>query len=499
MEIQIKPIELTVENIAKAESTELLEMALHLYDIKDETERTYLRGFIEMRGGKLGCAPLVKRTLNQYERQNKKLQLQYQVNYDGEGREIQLARDGKGVPLATMDNILTIMQRDPFYDGIQYNLLTNCAEIHQDFTVRRWSDTDEAESMHYLEREYGIYAERKHTDALRIFFREREYNPILDMVKALEWDGTERCEHFLTEWAKAEDTPYTREVSRLIFAGGINRLFLPGCKFDDVPILIGTNQGEGKSTLVKWLAINDTYFAEVTEMDGQRGIEQLEGAWICEIAELLALTKTKEQEAVKSYITRQRDKYRKPYDKQVSEYPRRCVFIGTTNNRQFLKDKTGNRRFYPVEVHSNGYFLYEHEAECREYILQCWAEASEKYRKGQMPNYANRALLDDFKAAQEAAMEDDWRVGAIEKYLDAQPLGSLVCVRQLKREALTMGDFAQDPTAKESQEIGVIMNKFSNWERCDKPQYTPNYGRQRCWRRVGEINISAENADELPY
>jgi predicted P-loop ATPase len=83
-----------------------------------------------------------------------------------------------------------------------------------------------------------------------------------------------------------------------------------------VPVLIGTHQGEGKSTLVRWLAIHDKYFSEVTEMDGQRAIEQLAGAWICEIAELLAMTKAKEVESVKSYITRQRDKYRKPYGLQ---------------------------------------------------------------------------------------------------------------------------------------------------------------------------------------
>ncbi len=156
---------------------------------------------------------------------------------------------------------------------------------------------------------------------------------------------------------KAEDNEYTREVSRLIFAGGIHRLYSPGCKFDDVPVLIGTSQGEGKSTIVRWLAIHDDHFTEVTEIDGQKGVEQLEGAWICEIAELLALTKAKEQEAVKSYIARLKDKYRKPWGKNTDELPRRCIFIGTTNNEQFLRDKTGNRRFYPVKVNSKGQFI----------------------------------------------------------------------------------------------------------------------------------------------
>ena len=248
---------------------------------------------------------------------------------------------------------------------------------------------------------------------------------------------------------KAEDSKYTREVSRLIFAGGINRLYDPGCKFDDVPVLIGTTQGEGKSSIVRWLALQDEFYSEVTEIEGQKGIEQLEGAWMCEIAELLALTKAKEQEAVKSYITRQKDKYRRPYDRQTTEYPRRCTFIGTTNNEQFLKDKTGNRRFYPVKVHSSGYWLFDHETECREYIRQCWAEAKAKYDKREMPNYADKELRDAYKAAQDRAMEDDWRIGVIEEYLSRKSVGALVCIKQIANEALSSNpDFPQNPTPK---------------------------------------------------
>ena len=492
------PEELTDKSIAKMDMKQLVNSAMLVFDVPVKTEQLRLKALIEVRARELKCAPTIKSLLSAYEKEDMRLRREY-ASLEDETYDIQLATDGKGVPMPTMDNILKIMREDLHYSNIHYNLLTNCAEIHCNGEIVRWSDTDEAESLHYIESKYGIYADRKHADALRILFREREYNPILDIVDALEWDGVERCEEFLIKWAKVDDSAYSREVSRLIFAGGINRLYNSGCKFDDVPILIGTNQGEGKSSLVKWLAINDQYFSEVTETEGQRAIEQLEGAWICEIAELLALTKTKEQEAVKSYITRQRDKYRRPYDRQTTEYPRRCVFVGTTNNRYFLKDKTGNRRFYPVEVHSNGYDLYAHEQECRDYIIQCWAEAAHKYKQGNMPNFANQELVKEYQAAQNEAMEDDWRVGAIEQYLANKVAGDCVCVRELKREALTLGsDYAQDPTPKESQEIGVIMNRFADWNRIGL-FYTADYGRQRCWRKGGTTLENAQNSDELPF
>ena len=216
------------------------------------------------------------------------------------------------------------------YQNIHYNEMLGCAEIHGK-EVERWTDADEAQSMRYIEEAFGLYSKDKHAAALRILFNERKYNPLRDIVDSIKWDGKERCAFFLRDWAKVDDEPYTREVSRLIFAGGIHRLYAPGTKFDDVPILIGIKQGEGKSSLIRFLAINDQYYGEVNLMEGQQAIEQLRGKWICEISELLALTKSKEQEAAKAYITRQVDSYRKPWDKNVSDLPRRCIMIGTTN------------------------------------------------------------------------------------------------------------------------------------------------------------------------
>ena len=395
-------------------------------------------------------------------------------------------RDRNGRPLPTISNFVTILENCDAYKNIRYNELWARAEVHEMVngkpTIRGWNDADEARSMFFIETHFGIYSKEKHSAALKILFDERRYNPLRDIVDDIKWDGKNRIEQFLQRWAKCEDGAYTREVSRLIFAGGIHRLYAPGTKFDDVPILIGTRQGEGKSTLVRWLAINDIYYGEINVIEGQQAIEQLQGKWVCEIGELMALTKSKEQEAVKAYITRAIDSYRKPYEKNVTEFPRRCIFIGSTNDAAPLIDKTGNRRYYPVEVHSDAYDLYKHEDECRDYILQCWAEARERYRAGTMKNFADERYVDLYRQAQENAMQDDWRVGAIQEFLSKKLPGDLTCIREVCHRALSPNsDFPKEPSLAESKDIGRILNKLSDWERVNSPKRVGAYGTQRCW------------------
>lgn len=414
----------------------------------------------------------------------------------------------KNVPLKTVDNFLLVMRNDSYYSGVRFNEMSGRAEVHNtigdNVVIEKWSDTHEAASRAYIEGKYQIYDVGKHSDALRILFEERKYNPVKELVEGEKWDGEERCVHFLNRWAKVEDSDYTREVSRLIFAGGIHRLYAPGTKFDDVPILIGTKQGEGKSSLIRYLAINDQFYGEVAQMEGQQSIEQLSGKWICEISELLALTKTKEQEAVKAYITRQVDTYRKPYDKQVTDLPRRCIFIGTSNNSNPLSDKSGNRRWYPVYVNCVGYDIFDHEDEIRAYIQQCWAEALFKYNMGEMPNFANRKYIDLYREAQENAMQDDWRVGAITQFLETKGPGEYTCVRELCHKALSPNpDFPRDPGFTESKDIGMIMNKLPDWEPAGRHRIE-GYGQQRSWKKkesAKQAPIDLENLKniELPF
>lgn len=389
-------------------------------------------------------------------------------------------------PKNEIANFVNIMKSDDHYAGIRFNELSGRAEVHRvdgdKLTITPWSDADEAQSMMYIESNFGLYSKDKHTAALRILFRERTYNPIRDIVDGIKWDGEPRCQDFLHRWAKVEDTPYTREVSRLIFAGGINRLYLPGCKFEDVPILMG-KQRSGKSSLIRFLAINDDYFGELKDMEGQQAIENLQGKWILEIPEMSAFTKAKDQESIKAFVSRQRDQYRKPFDRNTTELPRRCIFLSTSNDLNPLVDKTGNRRWYPIEVHSDGYEIFDHEAEIREYALQCWAEAKAKLKTEEMQPFANRNLLKDFAEAQDNAMQDDWRVGAIQAYLERKLPGELTCVREVAHRALSANpDMPKEPSLVESKDIGKILNMFSDWERIGSKRIA-NYGVQKCWRK----------------
>lgn len=141
-------------------------------------------------------------------------------------------------PAITINNFYLIMTNDAQYEAIRFNELRGMPEIHMNGSVRLWNDADEAESMRYIEENYKLYSKDKHMAALRMLFAERKYNPIIDLIDSVKWDGEERCASYLTKWAMVDDNEYTREVSRLIFAGGIHRLYLPGCKFEDVPILM---------------------------------------------------------------------------------------------------------------------------------------------------------------------------------------------------------------------------------------------------------------------
>lgn len=459
------------------------ELMLELMDEEPE-ERSRLSALISLKAKELGVEKEFKAVMKSYNEADRKLAAEYKRSWQKEHSKIQLDFDGNGKPLSSIDNFVKVFEGDEKFSGIRLNLLTRSAEQIREGVSCKWQDADDAEARRYIEKEYRFHNNQKCEDALRIILRKNQYHPVKEVIEGIKWDGESRVYKFLHKWTNCEDTPYTREVSRLIFAGGIHRLYNPGCKFDDMPVLIGTRQGEGKSTFIRWIALKDEFFTEVTEFEGQKGIEALEGAWICEVSELLALTKTKEQEAVKSYLSRLNDRYRAPFDKRVADNPRQCIFIGTTNKEQFLTDKTGNRRFYPVKVNQSGYELFDKEQEVKEYIKQCWAEALVLFRQGELKPYADRSLYEVIRRKQANAVEDDYRVGMVKDYLEDK---DEVCILQLWQEALQMGIYSK-PEKKDSNELSLIMQSLSEeWEKQPKPKRMKHYGLQKWWKRVGEI------------
>ena len=405
-----------------------------------------------------------------------------------------LESNGRGGIATTINNFVAILDNDPAFTGIKFNLLTDAPYIDG----RKWQDSDDAWLRNEIEAKYHIHSRVKAEDAFRIVLRKREYHPVREMIDSLVWDGESRIYTLLTKWLKVEDSDYAREVSRLIFAGGIHRIYRPGCQFDDVPVLIGTKQGEGKTSFLRWLAMEPEFFGEVKEIDGQKGAEALEGKWICAFDELLAMTRAREQEAVKSYITRCTDHYRRPYARYTSETPRQCIFLGTTNQRVFIADKTGGRRFYPVVVNCDGYVLHDQYEQIAADIRQCWAEAKYLFDKGELLPCAKRELLNDIRAQQADASEDDYRIAEIEEYLyKKRKVGDLTCVKQIWVYALGMPE-DRPITTKDSRDIGLIMQNMRCWERSGN-QYMQGYGKPKTWRKVapmGEEDIKKEPETE---
>ncbi len=391
----------------------------------------------------------------------------------------------------TVENMILILENDEKLAGhIMYNEFNNSYEYHEDGEIpRSWKDSDDARVMAYMEKSYGIYNANKYAQALAIVMERHVYNPLKDLIEHEKWDGVERIDSFLKDILKcdcsdksAED--YYIEVSRMIFYGGIARLYKPGVKFDYMPILIG-EQGVGKSTIVDWLALNTQYYKEVTTIDGKDGIECLEGGWICEFSELLAMTRQKDVQSMKAFVTRTADKYRKPYDKYVSTIPRKCIFIGTTNDSEFLTDTTGNRRYLPVEVSIPRGELFDNEEYIKSYILGCWREALYKMKKND--NFylsIPHKYQDTVESMQEHRVIEDPRLSELDGFLSKKEVGDKVCSRMIWAEAFK--GIIKDATRGDFKIISGYMNRFKNWKRYDTTITFEKYGKQKYWIKMRE-------------
>ena len=173
---------------------------------------------------------------------------------------------------------------------------------------------------------------------------------------------------------------------QLLMLAAIHRGYEPRCKYEIMVCLVG-GQGAGKSTFFRFLAIKDEWFSDdLKRMDDDNVYRKMQGHWIIEMSEMMATVNAKSIEDIKSFISRQKETYKIPYETHPEDRPRQCVFIGTSNSMDFLPlDRTGNRRFAPILVHPDRVekHILEDEKEARNYIIQAWAEAMELYRSGQ--------------------------------------------------------------------------------------------------------------------
>lgn len=387
----------------------------------------------------------------------------------------------------TTTNYTTIIENDPEYKDLflfdEFSNRVICRDKNN--MIRMWNDSDDSNLRCSIEDKYGLYHLQKYYDAFNVVARNKSFHPIKELIEADDWDKKPRIDRFLIDILKCEDNDYHREVSRMIFYGGINRLYQPGCKFDYMPILIG-RQGCGKSSIVKWLALHDAYYGDISSIEGKDALENIQGIWICELSELLAMVKTKDIEAMKSFITRTTDRFRESYGRRTKEYPRTCLFIGTTNDYQFLSDKTGNRRYLPVELNVKIGELYKNEKQIREYILQCWREARYLFMIEETYLTIPTKYMADVIKAQDNAVEDDPKVGMIMDFLDNKKVGDRVCNIEIFTNCLN--GLRKNCDRFQQKEISRLMANLPDWKRGNSTHRFEGIGPQRYWEKIEVID-----------
>lgn len=415
----------------------------------------------------------------------------------GEVRE-SLDTTQKGQTANTIANCKTVFQCDPLLKGaVRFNLLTERIDIVREVGWRRdasvLSDTDIKYLLLYFEENYGITSEKKIQNALAIVANENCYHPIQDCLKELVWDGTPRIRSCLHHFLGADANDYVEEMLEHFLLGAVRRVFMPGSKYEEMLCLVG-GQGAGKSTFFRLLAIKDEWFSDdLKKLDDDKVFTKLQGHWIIEMSEMLATSSAKSIEEIRSFISRQKETYRTPYESQPKDRLRQCVFGGTSNRLDFLPlDRAGNRRFLPVmvcpenaEVH-----ILEDEDASRAYLLQVWAEAMEIYQSGQYSMKFSKPVQRKLVEVQKDFMPEDTEAGMIIGFLENYR-GNQVCSKQLYREALHHE--YDEPKRWQIHDINEIMNTaVTGWRYFSNPRAFDRYGRQKGWERI------ADSGNELP-
>ena len=362
------------------------------------------------------------------------------------------------------------------------------------------TDVDIKYLLLYFEENYGLTIEKKIQDAVMVIANENRYHPVRDFLNALQWDGIERIRYCLHRFLGADADDYTCEAMRLFLLGAISRAFRPGCKFEIMLCLVG-GQGAGKSSFFRLLAVQDDWFSDdLKKLDDENVYRKMQGHWLIEMSEMIATANAKSIEEIKSFLSRQKETYKVPYETHPADRKRQCVFCGTSNTLDFLPlDRTGNRRFVPVMVHPElaEIHILDDEPAARAYLIQVWAEAMEIYRSGNFKLRFSPAMNEYLKVHQRDFMPEDTKAGQIIEYLE-KCSDNMVCSKQLFREAL--GHSFDEPKQWEIREINDIMNNsVTGWRAFSNPRYFRSpYGRQKGWERIQPDNRGGDFQELTP-
>lgn len=412
-----------------------------------------------------------------------------------------------GRPAKTVDNVLIILENDPLLKGrIAFDEFANrglaLGELPWDTRPhrRQWVDTDDAGLRHYIEKVYSISGKERLYDAVALCAFKHRINDVQDYLKALKWDGVSRLDTLLSDYLGAADNAYTRAVIRKSLTAAVARAMSPGVKYDYMPIFAGP-QGIGKSTFLRLLGLR-WYSDSLQTFEGKEASEMIQGTWLNELGELNGFSKS-ETNAVKQFLSRTDDIFREPYGRRTASYPRRCVFFGTTNDTEFLRDNTGNRRFWPVDVglypaKKNVFKEFSNE------VGQIWAEAFVFWQLGEQLYLSGDAekmsqaeqLSHKIANAKEGIISDflskpvplDWDKRSLEQrriyWQDGFKRDSeetkereRVCAAEIWCECFgkDIGFLKQSDT----RELNAVIENLSGWKKIKGPQRFSIYGLQR--------------------
>jgi putative DNA primase/helicase len=422
----------------------------------------------------------------------------------------ELEVDGKGKYLSSSANLNLILTNDVrLKEAFKLNEFDNKRYICKTLPWRRIAKPEPIKNVdysgirNYIETIYGITGVQKIDDALALEFEKQSFHPIKEYLEALDWDGINRIDYLLIDYFGTPDNVYTREAIRKSLVAAVARIYEPGCKFDLVLTLIGP-QGTKKSSFVNKLG-KEWYSDTFTTVHGKEAFEQLQGAWIMEIAEMAGFRKA-DQESVKHFISKQVDTYRPAYGRATETYPRQNIFIASSNKWELFSDPTGNRRFMPIDVQPDEVFKdVWHDLDGE--VDQIWAEALSLYRSGEKLYLSNAAEVIAGKAQREHCEVDDRR-GLIEYYLDRElpsnwaKMGiderrmylsdpeefdatgekrNRVCVAEIWCECL--GKQKEDMSRYLTGGINDIMKSLTDWEYKPTTANFGVYGKQKYYQR----------------
>ena len=388
-------------------------------DAKPDTPTNKLPSYVAMAEFAKGIKEVaILLTKERYEEANKDFQ---SVNTDcSDEWMFNLKRNSNGVIEKTIDNILLVLENDPLVKGkialddfANRGLVLGALPWDSSEKKRFWNDTDDAGLRHYLEKVYGIIGKEKIYDATSLCAHKHKFNSVRDYLLSVKWDGVPRLESLFIDYFGADDNDYTKEVAKKSFVAAVARVMQPGIKFDNMVIISGA-QGIGKSTFFSYLG-KDWFSDSLVTFEGKEAAELIQGRWLIEVGELSGMTKS-ETNTVKQFLSKTDDIYREAYGRRTAQFPRKCVFFGTTNDTEYLKDPTGGRRFWPVDANAKK-ATKSVFTDLPTEVDNIWAEAFVFWQLGE-PLYLSKNVEKMARKQQEDHREVSAKAGTVMEFIN---------------------------------------------------------------------------------